>query len=188
MKKIIGIVLLLCAVLLMPSCDKTTSYTDMLKAEKKAIERLMDDEGFVVLKKYPADGVFKENEFYKMDNGVYLNVIDSGNGERATSNSTIVVCRFKAWLFKSDTTDYNGFLSSQFPVTFKYGVNQPITDDRSYTALDYFVCDGLASGLDYVGDSSVVKLIVPFKVASSSFQNSGDPIYFERVRYIFDKK
>ena len=40
MKKIIGLVMMLCWVSFITSCNKTTSYTDMLKAEKKAIERL----------------------------------------------------------------------------------------------------------------------------------------------------
>ena len=112
--------MMLCWVSFITSCNKTTSYTDMLKAEKKAIERLMDSNGFVVLSDYPKDGVFKENEFYKLSNGVYLNVIDSGNGNHAVSGSTQVVCRFKARLFLSDTTVIDGFSSSQFPVTFKY--------------------------------------------------------------------
>lgn len=159
----------------------------MLKAEKKAIERLMDSNGFVVLSDYPKDGVFKENEFYKLSNGVYLNVIDSGNGNHAVSGSTQVVCRFKARLFLSDTTVIDGFSSSQFPVTFKYGNNQPIQDESSFSNLNDFVSEGLASGLQYAGDSSLVKLIVPFKVSSSTFMKTGDPIFFEKVRYIFEK-
>ncbi len=187
MKKIIGIVVLLCAMFSVTSCNKTTSYTDMLKAEKKAIERLMDSEGIVVLSSYPKDGVFKENEFYKMDNGVYLNVIDSGNGNRATSYETRVICRFVARIFMTDTTVIDGFSSSQFPVTFKYGINEAIEDEGAFSNLNYFVSEGLASGLDYVGDSSYVKLIVPFKVSSSTLSSAGEPVYFQKVRYIFDK-
>lgn len=78
MNKILGSSLMISAVLLATSCDKTQSYADMLKAEEKAIEKLMDEEDIVILKEYPADGVFKENEFYQMDNDVYINVIDSG--------------------------------------------------------------------------------------------------------------
>lgn len=179
--------MMLCWVSFITSCNKTTSYTDMLKAEKKAIERLMDSNGFVVLSDYPKDGVFKENEFYKLSNGVYLNVIDSGNGNHAVSGSTQVVCRFKARLFLSDTTVIDGFSSSQFPLTFKYGNNQPIQDESSFSNLNDFVSEGLASGLQYAGDSSLVKLIVPFKVSSSTFMKTGDPIFFEKVRYIFEK-
>ncbi|WP_369683044.1 DUF4827 family protein [Parabacteroides sp. AM58-2XD] len=32
------------------SCDKTKSYTERLKDERKAIDRLIDHEGFKILK------------------------------------------------------------------------------------------------------------------------------------------
>ena len=45
MKKGFNILLILCAALVAISCSKTKSYTDMLKDEKKAIERFIDDKG-----------------------------------------------------------------------------------------------------------------------------------------------
>lgn len=63
MKKIIGLVMMLCWVSFITSCNKTTSYTDMLKAEKKAIERLMDSNGFVVLSDYPRMECLKRMNF-----------------------------------------------------------------------------------------------------------------------------
>ena len=50
-----------------------------------------------------------------------------------------------------------------------------------------FICEGLGAGLPYVGDSSMVRLIVPFKLMSNDFQTAGAPVYFEKVRYIFKK-
>ena len=41
MKKGFNILLILCVALVAISCSKTKSYTDMLKDEKKAIERLI---------------------------------------------------------------------------------------------------------------------------------------------------
>lgn len=94
MKRGFYILMILCAALMVVSCDKTKSYTEHLKDERKAIERLIDREGFKVLKNYPSDGVFKENEFVKLENDVYLNVIDSGNGNRAVLGQTKAFCRF----------------------------------------------------------------------------------------------
>lgn len=195
MNKILGSSLMMTAVLLITSCDKTQSYADMLKAEEKAIERLMDEEDIVVLKEYPADGVFKENEFYQMDNDVYINVIDSGNGNRIGTKRQNVNSRFVVRFFKSDTLELDGFASSRLPVTFSY---QKYAEDYYYWGYDQndtnvdavmssFICEGLASGLQHVGDSAVVKLIVPFKVGPSSFQQSGEPLYFPKVRYTFEQ-
>ena len=167
----------------------------MLEDERDAIERLIDEEGIVVLDEYPADGVFKENEFYQMDNDVYINVIDSGNGNRIGTKRQNVNCRFVVRFFKSDTLELDGFANPYLPVTFSY---QKYTEDYYIWGYDQndtnvdavmssFICEGLASGLQHVGDSAVVKLIVPFKVGPSSFQSSGEPLYFPKVRYTFEQ-
>lgn len=193
MKKIVGWVLLLCAVWAFPACDDNKSYAEMLEEERDAIERLIDEEGIVVLDEYPADGVFAENEFYLMDNDVYINVIDSGNGNHMGTRQN-VICRFKARIFKSDTAEVDGFSSSAFPVTMICSYSSYYNTIQAYASSEdgnnyfaNFVSEGLASGLQYVGDSSEVKLIVPFKVSSSMFYQTGDPVYYERVRYIFEK-
>ena len=193
MKKIVGWVLLGCAAWAFSACDDNKSYAEMLKDERDAIERLIDEEGIVVLDEYPADGVFAENEFYLMDNDVYINVIDSGNGDHMGSRQN-VICRFKARVFMNDTLEWDGFGSSAFPVTMVCSYSSYYNTIQAYASsedgnnyLSNFVSEGLASGLQYVGDSSEVKLIVPFKVSSSMFTQSGDPVYYERVRYIFEK-
>lgn len=48
MKKGFNILLILCVTLVAISCSKTKSYTDMLKDEKKAIERFIDDKGLEI--------------------------------------------------------------------------------------------------------------------------------------------
>lgn len=50
MKKGFYILMILCAALMVVSCDKTKSYTERLKDERKAIDRLIDHEGFKILK------------------------------------------------------------------------------------------------------------------------------------------
>ena len=72
------------------------------------------------------------------------------------------------------------------PVEFRYGYFTSLNPDYSYT-WDMFICEGLGAGLPYVGDSSIVKLIVPFKLMSNDFQSTGTPVYFEKVKYTFIK-
>ena len=83
MKKGFNILLILCAALVAISCSKTKSYTDMLKDEKKAINRLIDENDFEILKDFPEDSVFKENQFVELENGTYLNIIEKGTSQRA---------------------------------------------------------------------------------------------------------
>ena len=88
MKKGFNILLILCAALVAISCSKTKSYTDMLKDEKKAINRLIDENDFEILKDFPEDSVFKENQFVELENGTYLNIIEKGTSQRAVQYKT----------------------------------------------------------------------------------------------------
>ena len=52
MKRGFYILLIMCTAIMVVSCDKTKSYTDMLKAQEKAIDRLRADSGLVFLKNF----------------------------------------------------------------------------------------------------------------------------------------
>ena len=193
MKRGFYILLIMCAAIMVVSCDKTKSYTDMLKAQRKAIERLQVDSGFVFLDEFPKDSIFKENEFVELDNGVYLNIVNRGNSERAVLGQTAIRSRFIAQMFMENSSMGTGTVdllgphsNGTSPVEFRYGYYTSLYPDMDYY-YDIFICEGLGAGLPYVGDSAVVKLIVPFKLMSSDFQSSGTPVFFEKVKYTFIK-
>jgi hypothetical protein len=181
----------LCAVLLVLSCNNNQAYSDMLAAQKKAINRLIDENGFEILNSYPENGVFKENEFVILDNGVYLNVVDSGNGNRAVPGSTLVFCRFNVkWLLEwsgTDTATVNNFANGTYPVAYQYGASATSSTDYFSTT---FFSTLLFSALEQVGDSSEVKLIIPFHLEGNSqtFLGNGIPLYFSKVQYRFDQR
>ncbi|MDR0537351.1 MAG: DUF4827 domain-containing protein [Tannerellaceae bacterium] len=164
------------------SCNNTKSYTDMLKEQKRAISKLFADSGLVLLRSYPANGVFAPNEFYIMDNGVYLNVVDSGNGNRAVPGLTSIVCRFHANILM-DTVPYENMSNGSFPLIYTYGQTGYTSQEAS---MQYFFCTAMFSPLAYVGDSSEVKIIIPFEISSSYYQNKGNPVYYHKMRYRFE--
>ena len=104
MKRGFYILLIMCAAIMAVSCDKTKSYTDMLKAQDKAINRLRADSGLVFLEEFPADSVFKENEYVELENGVYLNIVNKGNSERAIAGQTAIRSRFIARMFMENSS------------------------------------------------------------------------------------
>lgn len=110
MKKGFNILLILCTALVAISCSKTKSYTDMLKDEKEAIERLIDANDFEILDDFPKDSIFKENQFVKLENGVYLNIIDKGSSERAVQYKTKMLYRCKLhYILEVDTLVYENY-------------------------------------------------------------------------------
>lgn len=194
MKKGFNILMLIIgAMMLVLSCNRQKSYTDYLNDERKAINRLISEEGFEVINDFPASGVFKKDQFVRLSSGVYLNIIDSGNGNRAVSGRTIILARFDAQLFL-DSIKYSAdlFPLYEFPMDFKFGTS---TSPNSNDPVSYcFLSPGLNEALNYVGDSSEVRLIVPFEKGSTyqkgdvQYQISGNycPAYYKRVRFIFE--
>lgn len=189
MKKGFYILMIMFTALWVVSCDKTKSYTDMLNAERKAIDRLIDENNFEILSGFPKDSIFKPKQYVKLDNGVYLNIINKGTSDRAVLYSTEITARFKVRLFmggEGDTTTIDNLgphSNGTYPVEFKYGYGTGLNEYY----LNAFICAGLSSALEYVGDSSRVSLIVPFKQMSSDFQTQGTPGFYQEVKFIFKK-
>jgi hypothetical protein len=178
------LLMMLGTIVFISSCGSSTrTYTEMLKDERKAIKRLINSEGIKLLDEYPEDGVFGENEFYQLSSGLYINVVDSGNGNRAVYGTTEVSCRFVADFINvlSDTTYvYDGTAMGIYPLTFIYGASSA-TSGTYY----YFYGSGVSEALQYVGDSSTVKLIVPFKIGGEAQSTGGDPVYFRKLNFRF---
>ena len=183
------------------SCNDQPTYEELKAAEMKVIKRMLTDQNIEVLDKYPENGVFGENQFFQLSSGIYLNIVDSGNGNRAVYNETIVLIRTKGFYydFAKDTVyTFNTFINRDPPFEFKFGSAYGVVYDHSYNYYSpyyAFFSMGLESILSYVGDSSIVKLIVPGYAeinstpASSTFQTSSNnafiPIFYDRVRYTF---
>ncbi|MGM9758641.1 MAG: DUF4827 family protein [Parabacteroides sp.] len=195
MRKGFAIVLMCCAVLLAASCSKTKSYTDYLNEEKDAIERLIDEKGFEVLKDFPADSVFKENQFVKLETGVYLNIIDKGTDERAVSGTKVIyrciVSYPKDSAYIYQYSPYATYARSDGR-SINYGPNSNGTDPYSMSYGDYYYgtniysSEGIQQALEYVGDRALVKLIVPFKRGLPADQSSYEPAYYEILQYKFE--
>ena len=200
MKKAFYILILIwCFVNLMftVSCNKTPTYEEMKAAENKIIKKIISDKRIKLLSEYPEDGVFRENEFIQLNSGIYLNVVDSGNGNRPVYGSTDLLVRVSGEYYYSDTViTFNTFTNAAYPFEFRFGNAYNVMQERNgdYLYYNYFSL-GLESILSYIGDSAVVKLIVPGYCevsgypGSSSMQSSEGytyiPIYYDRVRYIF---
>ena len=182
------------------SCNKTITYEEMRAAENKIIKKIIAEHNIEVLEEFPSSGVFGENQFVHLKSGIYLNVVDSGNGNRAVANSTNILIRVSGSVYYQDTTiNFSTFPNTYPPMEFKYGLARNVVDEHAYS-YDYdiyylYFGMGLESILSYVGENAIVKLIVPGYAeinslpAGSSYQSSSGkmfiPIYFDRVRYTF---
>ena len=165
MKLRIGVLTIMLGVILGACGKKTKSFAEYKKEEKEAIDNLIAKENFEILNRYPADGVFGTREFVLLDNGCYLHVIDSGNGNRAISGKTLVLMRCSTIGITADTTSYSIFPNGFQPLEFVYGGMQD-AKLRAYSdgtgAAYMLLSPGIESALDYVGEGAEVKMIIPF--------------------------
>ena len=180
------------------SCNKTPTYEELKSAEQKIVRKILSDENITVLSEYPESGVFKENEFVLLNSGIYINVVDSGNGKRAVPYFTDVLVRVSGKYYTADSAiTFSTFYNALYPMEFKYGNAYGVVQEHSMYDDLYFryFSMGIESALAYVGDSSVVKLLVPGyseisgAAGGSTLQNGGGsayiPIFYDRVRFIF---
>ena len=165
------IILLLIGFMLASSaCNRQKSPQELLKEENKAIDRFINKNGFKILSEYPKDRIFQEKEFYRDATGLYIHVIDSGNGTRVKVNQT-VLCRYYGQVsFKKDTLQYS---SDYQPDEFIYG--RGTFSNATCTAWEY--------ALQYVGDESEVSLIIPSKLGTYYNRMNYQPVYIQSLKF-----
>ena len=184
-KNIIIIVLSIVTIGVLSSCNKDRTYAQSLSDERKAIELFIDKNDLKILKEYPKDSVFKPNEFYfDTKNGIYYNVIDSGNGRRIMQGEEFYI-RFKGlkYIASVDTSTYSNFASPQ-PEILTYG------NASTYSSI------GWVAPLKNIGDRAKVKLIIPFNMGlpqdqitmgMSKGKEAYRTAYYEELNYRFEQ-
>ncbi|MDR1810926.1 MAG: DUF4827 domain-containing protein [Prevotella sp.] len=183
---------------ILSACDDTETYADKLRKEKAAINRFFAMNNRKIIHEYPENGVFGEGEFFLDPNsGVYFHVIDSGNGRRATTNREVYV-RYSntGGLITAngidslceDSNNVSAYLQDY--LNFIYGDESTYTDNTTSITLSNYMykSEGMAAPLEYVGDSAIIQLIVPFKIGSGYQQSIYEPIYFGWLFYDFRKE
>lgn len=194
MKKALGLICLIVGLCIaFGACSNSDTYADKLKRERKNISRFINENNIVILKEYPKSGVFKENEFFVDPvSGVYINVVDSGNGKRAiqatsveTLNSQVTV-RFNdaMTLPAADSDTVSNNLPGLQPISFIYGQTTTYTAVSSSNTMDYiYLSSGIVAPLQYVGEKAKVRLIVPFASGSSYQAAAYLPMYYKELQY-----
>jgi hypothetical protein len=162
------------------SCNDQKSLQEMLREEKKAIERFIDRNGFVVLDTYPKDSIFGEKEYYKTNEGLYIHVVQKGTSKRVKAPENVTV-RFE---YQHDVRDAaRGDTTSivkpslLYPFSFVYGIS------ATYSDMSSPVCVGWVIPLSYVGEDAIVDIIIPSSIGSYSDSNSIIPVFYKNLHY-----
>lgn len=197
MKKLISSIFTLLTMSLLIAACSGDSYEKRLKKEKKAINNYLADNGIVVLKEYPKDHKFAENEFYlEGSTGVYMRVVKLGAEPLVAaleSDDRIPVdMRFDSITYLvSDKTIEGNNSALASPMRFTYGMPSTyIVADGNYYPLEYnFMSPACVLPLEKgVRSGGIVDLIVPFLNGSTLQRSTYEPIRFTRIHYTYFKQ
>jgi hypothetical protein len=140
-------------------------------------------------------------DFVRLENGCYLQVVDPGNGVHAIPEKTAVLISCRA----SDLlTEKYLAPDSEKPVHVVYGSNvdevMKAYSDKSNSPEYLFLSKGLMSALDFVSENAKVKMIIPFIKLEShqysvsftdysgSIYQTGNhvPLYYDEISFQFE--
>lgn len=199
MKKLASLFLiLLVGGLAFYSCSDTKTYAEMLEDEKKAIKKFIKDNNIKVITatEFSDNGNetnVSENEFVQLSNGVYMQIVDRGNGD-SIRNRDIVTVRFVEYdILKEDTTGASNFAQAQFLDSFDYTITDGMIygqfrkENGEYGAFYIYynsvaVPEGWLTCLPYIKNNARVKLIVPSKKGHQVALEYAYPYYYDLRR------
>ncbi len=174
MKNLFLFVAMLIAASAFFACNDEKTPQELMKEEKKAIEHFITQNEFIITA--DTSKMKEERTYYKTPDGLYLHVINPGNGNKAKYR-TEVYARFKdAVLFKSDTIKFSNTDVANAPETFLY--------QYSYASSNH-AGPGWDIALSYVSENGEVSMIVPSSLRNSYYQSSYSPIYYGSVKFRF---
>ncbi len=186
-------------VILLPSCRKNKdikSLSEMLKEEKKTINKLIEKKNFSVKEYEKGQKEFDPNTFYLFENGLYMQVLNPGK-ERPIAEKTRINIRMKGEMIlggntlgEFDSLSSGGFQDLEFKYVDRYQRGAihylPIASAPSFT-LSNLLCEGLAFPMSLLGNGARVRLIIPFSIGPSVNYKEGKTMYCEDVRYEFSR-
>ncbi len=196
--------LLLVAGVAFQSCSKKyKTYAERLEDEKNAIDRFLDEKNINVISQndFLIDSItdLSKNQYVRFNNGIYMQIIDKGEGKKAENGDQILI-RFEQIPLLDDTVSLNSFLypnvdEIRYQKTTSSTSATFISEDGNWGAFVqayYSSSTGIPTPpqgwlvpLDYIKLSrntsklARVKLIVPFNQGHAVAQQYFIPYFYE---------
>jgi len=160
------------------SCSKDNENLNI--TTEVVVQSFIKSQGIVVLKDYPQNRDFGKNEYYLTDEGLYIQVIDSGNGIKAYINNTVSI-RYEYLL---DVNQYVKGNKDTIRQDFSPSPLRFIYRDRNYNYgnTDYPI-KAFAIPLDYVSEEAVINLIIPSSLGTNNDRVNNIVHFYKNLRY-----
>ena len=159
-------------------CDKTKTYAEKLKDEKKAIDRYISRNELEILKEMPKDTIFEPHQYFKTPEGLYLNIINKQynvlyNDSIRSGDEVNVRVKKRHFFMQYDLPSIYNW--NDVPVTYRY---TPGKSEGGDTPLAWDIA------LQYVNNYALVRMIVPSVMGDSYDRNAVIPVQYDSLWYI----
>lgn len=163
---------LVCIVVFAVSCknkEESIRYADRLKTQEKLIKEFISRENIDVLDNFPADSVFKSNQYVLTKSGLYFQLTKKGEGEDIKSGNKVQV------RYKQKTLEKNAIMENFWTTQ----------DEPRPTEVEYMIsmdkdCEAWHEAIGYMRKSGAeCKIIVPGNIGFSVPQANLIPYFFE---------
>lgn len=148
------------------ACNKSKTYAELVKDERKAIKKYIANNGIEVLNTFPADSVFGPNQYYLDEKGLYIHIEDFGERRLVREGEDVLI-----WFTKygplPDEDQNSTNMSDVKPDEFTYQGN--------YTAARY----AWTRPLKYVGNGGKVKIIAPHTTGNTNDQTNVEAFAYD---------
>ena len=147
------LILILLPLFFITACSKRKTLTELRQEEREAINKYIKEQGIQVIKEFPTDTVFAENEYFLSSSGLYIQVVEKGIGGTPLKGDEILL-RFYEFNMEGDTTtramDKDDTTNAY---SFKYDYGE--------------ACVGFNEAMSYLQHNSKAKLIIPSSIGFS---------------------
>lgn len=166
MKNYSKLILFLLLVFFSFACSDEKTLSELRQEEREAIAKYIKDNNIDVIKEFPANGVFAENQYFLSSTGLYIHISETGTGGTPQAGDVILV-RFYEFNLKGDTT------------THAVDVDD-LTDAYSFKYANGESSQAFNEAASYLQHNAKAKLIVPSSIGfSASAQQTITPYRYE---------
>jgi hypothetical protein len=167
------------------SCNRQKTYAEYLRDESRAIDRFISQNSFVILRDFPRDTIFGENEFYRDPaTGVYYNIVSRGETNNKIDEGRALFVRFRGLnYFMSNDTIRHSNDDNTFPIEMVFRAPVTMQNRGLYeSAIPAFIVP-----LQHVGHNGRVRMIVPFNMGSSFDRQIFQASFYNEIDYRFER-
>lgn len=199
MRKLIVFLIAFCSVAaLFTACDNTKTYAEKLADEREAIRNFIKQHNITVIteEEFGKDTVtdVSKNEYVLFSNGLYMQIVNRGEGDTIKSRDEIVVRFVEHDVLTGDTTNFNVNMPGTKYEDYASYYNKP--DVFNYTVsgstvygqftegmMNYMYGTQVPAGwlypLTYIRNDAHVKVIVPSKLGIQTAKANAYPYFYD---------